>query len=64
MGIAARRRRGASLGHSRPTARADVIPAIASGAVLVFGAMPARTRWREALVRSGRVELRNFVFVA
>jgi hypothetical protein len=41
-----------------------VIPAIASGAVLVFGALPARTRWREALVRSRRVELRDFVFVA
>jgi glycosyltransferase involved in cell wall biosynthesis len=33
-------------------------------AVLVFGAVPARTRWREALLRSGRRELSDFVFVA
>jgi len=44
--------------------RADRISTIATGAVLVFGALPARARWREALARGGRVELRDFVFVA
>lgn len=31
--------------------------------VLVFGAAPARRRWREFLVRAGAVEGRDFVFV-
>jgi glycosyltransferase involved in cell wall biosynthesis len=32
--------------------------------VMVFGASPARERWRDAFVRSGLVELEDFVFVA
>jgi len=32
-------------------------------ALLVFGAPPARARWREALAGAGRVEGRSFVFV-
>jgi hypothetical protein len=32
--------------------------------LLVFGAAPARTRWRDALLHSGLAEGRNFVFIA
>jgi glycosyltransferase involved in cell wall biosynthesis len=32
--------------------------------ILVFGAAPARARWRNALIRAGRMEGRQFVFVA
>jgi glycosyltransferase involved in cell wall biosynthesis len=38
--------------------------ALASPLILVFGAPPARARWRDALVRAGRMEGRQFVFVA
>jgi glycosyltransferase involved in cell wall biosynthesis len=60
--LAAAGLRVSAIAAGRP--REDVVAAIPSGAVLVFGALPARTRWREALVRSGRRELRDFVFVA
>jgi glycosyltransferase involved in cell wall biosynthesis len=43
---------------------ADVMKAIGPRAVLVFGAVPARARWREAMIRGGMSELRDFVFVA
>ena len=32
--------------------------------LLVFGAAPARTRWREALLRAGLTEGHEFVFIA
>ena len=60
--LAASGMRVSALVAGRP--RPEVIAAIRSSAVLVFGALPARVRWREALVRNGRTELRDFVFVA
>ena len=39
-------------------------PSILPPAVLVFGAAPARDRWRRALTASGMVEMRDFVFTA
>jgi len=45
----------------RPGPRA---PALEPPVVLVFGAQPARERWRAALLASGSVEGRDFVFVA
>jgi glycosyltransferase involved in cell wall biosynthesis len=44
--------------------RPDVVRGLAARLVLVFGAVPARSRWRRALLASGLVELRDFVFVA
>ena len=46
-------------GHPTPAAMA----ALAAPVVMVFGAPPARARWREALVGSGWNEGRAFVFV-
>lgn len=45
----------------RPPARADALP---PPVVLVYGAEPARRRWRIACLTHGLVELRDFVFVA
>ena len=47
---------------ARPSAA--LTRAIPSGTVLVFGALPARARWRESLRSNGMGELRDFVFVA
>jgi hypothetical protein len=33
-------------------------------AVFVFGAAPARARWRSALAATSLLELRDFVFIA
>jgi glycosyltransferase involved in cell wall biosynthesis len=49
--------------RSRSAARGPA-PIPPGPVVLVFGAAPARRRWREALTRSGMVESRDFVFVA
>jgi len=46
----------------RPTAAA--LAGLVPPCVLVFGAAPARARWRTALAATGLVELRDFVFVA
>jgi glycosyltransferase involved in cell wall biosynthesis len=46
----------------RPTPR--VVAALAPPIVLVFGAPPARARWRMALLAAGLVEGRAFAFVA
>ena len=46
-------------GHPTPA----TLAALAAPAVMVFGAPPARERWREALARSGWDEGRSFVFV-
>jgi glycosyltransferase involved in cell wall biosynthesis len=40
------------------------LAALAIPAVLVFGAAPARRRWREALGTTGLMEMSDFVFVA
>jgi hypothetical protein len=48
--------------HGRPSAGRGT--RLAPPIVLVFGAAPARDRWRAVLVASGLVELRDFVFVA
>jgi glycosyltransferase involved in cell wall biosynthesis len=40
------------------------LPASATPLVLVFGAAPARDRWRRALTAAGLVEMSDFVFVA
>ena len=40
-----------------------LLAALGEPAVLVFGAPPARARWREALTQAGRIEGRSFVFV-
>jgi glycosyltransferase involved in cell wall biosynthesis len=42
----------------------DRSPAMLPPIVLAFGAAPARERWRVALERDGRRELRDFVFVS
>ena len=52
--------RAIEAGRPRP----DVIRSLRPRAVMVFGAAPARARWREALLARGLVELRDFVFVA
>ena len=44
--------------------RPEVMRALLPCSVLVFGAVPARSRWREALLGVGMRELRDFVFVA
>jgi glycosyltransferase involved in cell wall biosynthesis len=44
--------------------RPEVMRALLPRTVLVFGAAPARARWRRALLDRGLVELRDFVFVA
>jgi GT2 family glycosyltransferase len=44
---------------SRETVK-SLVPRI----VLVFGALPARLRWRRALLEHGMQELRDFVFIA
>lgn len=44
--------------------RPEVMRALLPRAVLVFGAAPARARWRESLLGLGLAELRNFVFIA
>jgi len=46
-------------GHPTP----EALAALAAPALMVFGAPPARARWREALARSGWKEGRSFVFV-
>jgi glycosyltransferase involved in cell wall biosynthesis len=46
-------------GHPAP----DALAAFAAPALMVFGAPPARARWREALARTGWEEGRSFVFV-
>jgi hypothetical protein len=40
------------------------LDALAPPFVLVFGAAPARARWRRALAATTFIELRDFVFVA
>lgn len=55
-------RRVHAVAAGRPSPAA--IAAIASPAVLVFGAEPARARWRHALEDSGRREGRDFIFVS
>jgi glycosyltransferase involved in cell wall biosynthesis len=42
----------------------EVMRALEPPAVFVFGAAPARTRWRIALEASSLLELRDFVFIA
>jgi glycosyltransferase involved in cell wall biosynthesis len=44
--------------------RPEVLRALLPGTVLVFGAAPARARWRDALLGLGLLELRDFVFIA
>lgn len=44
--------------------REELARSLGPRTLLVFGALPARTRWREALLASGMRELRDFVFVA
>jgi hypothetical protein len=67
--LAAWQRTLAAAGHAcdvvvaaRPTR--DALARLAPPVVLVFGALPARTRWRAALGRAGLVEREAFVFVA
>ncbi len=52
----------AAVEAGRPSAR--VLAALEPPVVLVFGAAPARARWRDALRTSGLTERRDFVFVA
>jgi glycosyltransferase involved in cell wall biosynthesis len=47
-----------------PRPRADALQSMRFPAVFVFGALPARARWRAALVGTRARELRDFVFVA
>ncbi len=47
-------------GRPSRAALAAIVPPV----VLVFGAAPARERWREALRTAGLVEISDFVFVA
>jgi len=54
--------RASAVEAARPTAAA--LDAVTSPAVLVFGVPAARARWRAALAQRGRVEMRDFVFVA
>ena len=44
--------------------RPDVLRALVPRAVLVFGAAPARARWRDALSGVGLLEFRDFAFIA
>ena len=41
-----------------------VLATLLPPAVLIFGAAPARQRWRDALGPTGLIELSDFVFVA
>jgi glycosyltransferase involved in cell wall biosynthesis len=50
--------------HGRPPARTPEVGRLQGPLVLVFGAQPARQRWRVALTREGLAEGRDFVFVA
>ncbi len=49
-----------ALEAARPT---DRLPSLRLPLILVFGAMPARARWREHLVSAGLRERDDFVFV-
>jgi glycosyltransferase involved in cell wall biosynthesis len=44
--------------------RPEVMRALLPRTVFVFGAAPARARWRETLLGLGLVELRDFAFIA
>ncbi len=58
----AARRRVRAVHAGRPHARA--LCELEPPAVLVFGSPVARRRWREALVNSGFLEERDFIFIA
>ena len=44
--------------------RVELVRLLGPRTLLVFGALPARARWRKALLESGMRELRDFVFIA
>jgi hypothetical protein len=60
--LAARGVRADTVEAARP--RVDLVRSLGPRILLVFGALPARARWRDALVGSGMRELRDFVFIA